>query len=60
LRRRLEKRKTDSPEVVEKRLKIAKQEMEREVIENQFDYHVQNNNLDQAVDDVINIIKENL
>jgi guanylate kinase len=60
LRKRLEKRKTDSREVIEKRLKIAKEDMEREANENQFDYHVQNNNLDQAVDDVIKIIKQTL
>jgi guanylate kinase len=60
LRRRLEKRKTDSPEVVEKRLEIARHEIEREAKEKIFNYHVQNNNLDNAVDDVIKIIKQNL
>jgi guanylate kinase len=60
LRKRLEKRKTDSLEVIERRLKIAKEDMEREANENQFDYHVQNNNLNQAVDDVIKIIKQTL
>lgn len=60
LRRRLEKRKTDSPEVVEKRLELARHEIEREAKEKIFNYHVQNNNLDDAVDDVIKIIKQNL
>lgn len=60
LRKRLEKRQTDSAEVVEKRLKIAAQEMEREAKEKTFNYHVQNNKLDAAVNDVIKIIKQNL
>lgn len=60
LRRRLEKRQTDSPEVVEKRLEIARHEIEREAKEKIFNYHVQNNNLDDAVDDIIKIIKQNL
>mgnify|MGYP000956216692 CR=1 FL=1 len=60
LRKRLEKRKTDSPEIVEKRLKIAHYEMARETKEKNFKYHVQNNNLDNAVNDIIKIIKQNL
>lgn len=60
LRRRLEKRKTDSPEVVEKRLEIARHEIEREAKEKNFNYHVQNNNLNDATNDIIKIIKQNL
>ncbi len=60
LRKRLEKRKTDSPEIVKKRLKIAHYEMARETKEKNFKYHVQNNNLDNAVNDIIKIIKQNL
>ncbi|MFH1254132.1 MAG: guanylate kinase [bacterium] len=60
LRKRLEKRKTDSPEAVEKRLKIAHYEMARETKEKNFKYHVQNNNLDDAVNEIIKIIKQNL
>ena len=60
LQKRLEKRKTDSPEVVEKRLEIARHEIEKEAKEKSFNYHVQNNNLDDAVDDIIKIIKQNL
>ena len=60
LRRRLENRKTDSPEMVEKRLEIARHEIEREAKEKSFNYHVQNNNLDNAVNEIIKIIKQNL
>lgn len=60
LRKRLEKRHTDSPEVVEKRLQIARHEIERETKEKNFNYHVQNNNIEDAVADLIKIIKQNL
>ena len=60
LRKRLEKRKTDLPNVVEKRLKIAQYEMAREANEKTFDYHVQNNNINDAVNEIIRIIKQNL
>ncbi len=60
LQKRLEKRKTDLPEVVQKRLEIALHEIEREAKEKNFNYHVQNNNLDDAASDIIKIIKQNL
>jgi len=60
LRKRLEKRKTDSPDMVEKRLEIAQHEIEREAKEKSFSYHVQNNNLNDATNDIINIINQNL
>jgi guanylate kinase len=60
LQRRLKTRKTDSPEVVEKRLEIARQEIEKEMKEKNFDYHIQNNNFNEAVENVINIIRKNL
>lgn len=60
LRKRLEKRGTDSPEVIEKRLEMARKEMAQEAKENFFDFHVQNNKFDTAVDDVIKIIKQKL
>ncbi len=60
LRKRLEKRHTDSLDVVEKRLEIARHEIEKEAKEKSFNYHVQNNNMDDAVNDIIKIIKQNL
>ncbi len=60
LRKRLEKRHTESPEVVDKRLEIARHEIEKEAKEKNFNYHVENNKLDDAVLDIIKIIKQNL
>jgi len=54
LRRRLEGRKTDSPEVIEKRLAEAKKEMS--YLE-KYDYSVINDELDVAIEDIKSIIR---
>lgn len=60
LRQRLEGRGTDSPQVIEKRLALAEQEMSLENEELVFDYHVQNNIFDITVEQVKNIIEQEL
>lgn len=59
LRKRLEKR-GDPKEVIEKRLKLALEESALEAKEKTFNYHVKNDVFEQAVDEVIKIIKQNL
>ena len=54
LENRLRGRKTDSEESIADRLVIAKNEIERAV---EYDYVVENDNLDEAVSDVLTIIR---
>lgn len=54
LERRLRNRKTDSPETIAKRIKIAPDEIARSV---EFDYCVVNDNITRATDEVYDIIK---
>ena len=54
LERRLRKRATEDEEAIQKRLKIAEDEMERAV---EYDYIVINDDLDDAVDALISIVK---
>jgi len=54
LQRRLRNRRTDSPEVIEKRLACARQELNALP---EFDYVVVNLSLDQAIADVMTIIR---
>lgn len=54
LEARLRSRGTDSEEEIQKRLRIAKDELMRA---REYDYIVENDNLNEAVDDVISIIK---
>lgn len=53
LRSRLEGRQTDAPDVIEKRLSKALNEIR---IVGEYDYYVVNDDLDEAVKDVLNII----
>lgn len=55
LRRRLESRATDAPEVIEQRLARAEFELE---FAQKFDRVVVNDNLDRAVDEALDIIRE--
>lgn len=59
LRKRLEKR-GDPSDIIEKRLKLTSEETRKESREKYFDYHVENDIFDQAVAQVIEIIKNNL
>ena len=54
LERRLRKRATEDEEAIQKRLQIAEDEMERAV---EYDYIVINDDLDDAVDALISIVK---
>lgn len=54
LENRLRSRGTDSDESINDRLKIAKNELERA---NEYDYIVENDNLNEAVEDVLSIIR---
>ncbi len=54
LERRLRGRKTDAPEVIESRLKIAPIELARQ---DEFDYRVVNDDAQRAIDEIYNIIK---
>jgi guanylate kinase len=56
---RLEKR-GDPKALIEKRLKLALEEMAQEAAQQNFDYHVKNDDFDRAVNEVIRIIKQNL
>jgi guanylate kinase len=49
LRSRLEKRGTDSPDVIRKRLNLAEQEIAQENSEKIFDAHIKNDDFDAAV-----------
>lgn len=55
LESRLRNRKTDNEEVISLRLKNAKEELK---FENKYDYVIINDKLDEAIDTLINIIKE--
>jgi guanylate kinase len=57
LRRRLVKRATDAPEVIEQRLAKAEYEM---TFANQFDHVVVNDNLEEAEQKIYSIVKEYL
>lgn len=57
LRRRLVRRATDSPEVIEQRLAKAEYEM---TFAEQFDHIVVNDNLDEAKQEIYSIVKEYL
>jgi guanylate kinase len=57
LRRRLEGRATDSPEVVERRLKIAEEELEAR---NEFTHKVVNDEIAPAVDELERVVREEL
>lgn len=54
LESRLRSRGTDTDDEIQKRMQIAKSELERAV---EYDYIVENDDLNEAVDDVIAIIK---
>ena len=54
LRRRLESRNTDAPEEIERRLAVARGELEAVVL---FDYAVVNDDLDRCVASVLDIIR---
>lgn len=56
LRQRLEKRGTDSSVTIAQRLELAQQEMDQELSENIFDFHIKNNDFDQAVEIIKKII----
>lgn len=55
LESRLRNRKADNEEVISLRLKNAKEELK---FENKYDYVIINDKLDEAIDTLINIIKE--
>lgn len=55
LRRRLNRRGTDSPERIEKRLERIKEEMTYKAL---FDHHIVNDELSRATDELIAIINE--
>ena len=54
LESRLRGRNTDSEEAILSRLRIAKQELQRA---EEYDYIVENDNLDKAIDDIVAIIR---
>ncbi len=54
LEERLRSRGTDSDEAIEKRLKIAESELARAC---EYDYIVENDNLNEAIDDVMSVIR---
>lgn len=54
LRHRLEKRGTEAPEVIEKRVREAQREMERAP---DYDYIVVNDKLEEAVDDFLAVVR---
>ena len=54
LERRIRERGTDSEDVIRQRLKIAKEEIKNS---NKYDYVVINNTVDKAVEEIIQIIK---
>jgi guanylate kinase len=60
LQQRLEKRNTESKEVLAKRLKMAESEMAQENREHFFQYHVLNDKLEKAIQEVVLIIKKEL
>ena len=57
LKNRLINRGTDSKESIDNRLNIAKREIE---VSDKYDYKIINDNLDKAVNDLENIIKNNI
>ncbi len=56
LEERLNKRKTDNPEMIQKRINIAAEELEREEKNHHFDYHIINDSLPETVQIIKNII----
>lgn len=60
LRERLEKRNTENAEILNKRLQLAETEIAQESIEHFFDYHVLNDDLSKAIQNVSEIIKNEL
>lgn len=54
LRKRLEKRGTEAPEVIEKRISRASEEIKEAY---KYDYIIVNDDLDRAVDDVLAVIR---
>ena len=54
LEKRLRGRQTDDPKVIERRLEIAPLEIARQ---NEFDYRVVNDDIDRAINEIYNIIK---
>lgn len=55
LRQRLEKRGTDSPEVIERRLKDAKNELSRK---DRYRHVIENDDLQKAIDDLIAVVNQ--
>lgn len=60
LRERLKKRHFNNHEFIKKRLKIAQDEIAQGAKERVFDYHVMNESLEEAVNNVVSIIKNEL
>jgi len=60
LKNRLKKRATDTPQQIEKRLKIAQQEMDEEYKQRVFNYHIVNDDFDRAVAELVLIIENEL
>jgi guanylate kinase len=57
LEKRLTGRGTEKPEIIQGRLKIAKEELKRINETEFFDFKIVNNDLDKAVDDLLNDLK---
>ena len=57
LRERLHGRGTDSAEAIDRRLKVAEQELSSQ---NDFDHRVVNDDLDQAADELESIVRESI
>jgi guanylate kinase len=56
LEERLTQRKTDTSAIIQKRILIAAEELEREAVHNYFDYHIINDSLLETVQEIKKII----
>lgn len=56
LEERLTQRKTDTSAIIQKRILIAAEELEREAVHNYFDYHIINDSLIETVQEIKKII----
>lgn len=60
LKKRLKERGTETDKEIENRVALAQQEVHEEEQERLFDYHIINNNLDDALEGLSSIVRENL
>lgn len=60
LTQRLTNRPGVTPKESTERLKLAKQELQAEIVDPKYQYHVVNDNIEQAAEEIITIIKKEL